>query len=290
MSLPVIMHINYCEQGQSMDEVCQKAAAWGFDGIEFRRIWAFQEEEPESYLDRLAKAFNKAGLKEAVFGYDYPDALTDETTDCDAVIEKASQFYKLATERFNIKVCNAFSGILLSQDEADTYSDYHRNGSFAATEKQWKMAAEGYKKLGKVAEGMGFRFAFETHMCYLHDLPASAKRLADMSESPAVGVNLDYGNTVYFKAEIPDIEEAIKIIGNKLFYLHLKNSIGTESGVRVPTSLADGEINHRKYLKALKQAGYNGFICIEAPRSGDREWFAQQDIKYIRALMKDVGL
>lgn len=290
MSLPVIMHINYCEQGQGMDEVCQKAAAWGFDGVEFRRIWAGQEEEPESYLDRLAKAFNKAGLKEVVFGYDFREAFTDENTDRDAVIKRISKFYKLASERFKLGVCNAFSGILLNPDKDVGYSDYHRNGSFAATEKQWEMAADSYAILGKMAENLGFRFAFETHMCYIHDLPASAKRLADMSGSPAVGVNLDYGNTVYFKAEIPDVEDAIKTIGNKLFYLHLKNSIGSESGARIPTALGEGEINHRRYLKALKQAGYTGPICIEAPRSGDREWYAQQDIVYIRSLLKDIGL
>jgi sugar phosphate isomerase/epimerase len=39
----------------------------------------------------------------------------------------------------------------------------------------------------------------------------------------------------------------------------------------------------------LKEAGYDGPICIEAPRSGDREWFAQADIAYLKALLKDLA-
>lgn len=290
MSLPVIMHINYCEQGQSMEDVCQKAVAWGFDGVEFRRIWAGMEEEPEKYLDRLAKAVNNAGLKQAIFGYDFSEAFTDEATNREAVIERISNFYRLAAERFKLTVCNAFTGILQSPDKSVSYSDYHKNGSVVATEQQWKLAADSYKVLGSFAEKLGFRFAFETHMCYLHDLPASAKKLVDMIGSPAVGVNLDYGNTVYFKQEIPSVGEAIKTIGKSLFYLHLKNSIGMQDNERFPTALGEGEINHRIYLKHLKEAGYAGPICIEAPRSGDREWYAQQDIVYIKALMKDIGL
>ena len=37
MKLPLIMHINCCEQGQTIDDACRKCAELGFDGIEFRR-------------------------------------------------------------------------------------------------------------------------------------------------------------------------------------------------------------------------------------------------------------
>ena len=38
MEWPIIMHVNYCEQGQTIEEICEKAVKWGFDGVEFRRI------------------------------------------------------------------------------------------------------------------------------------------------------------------------------------------------------------------------------------------------------------
>ena len=56
-------------------------------------------------------------------------------------------------------------------------------------EDQWKWATE-FKELGKLANELGFRFAFETHMNYIHDTPAAAKKLADLIDEPSVGVNL----------------------------------------------------------------------------------------------------
>lgn len=294
MALPVIMHINYCEQGQSMEDVCYKAAAWGFDGVEFRGKRAGVEENSEQYLDMLEKAVRRAGLKHVIFGYDTTQAFTDEDCNREAMLEEVSDFYKLASERFKLSVNNAFSGVLLNKDKSVSYCDYDKNGSGTATPQQWKWAADSYKVLGKLAENLGFRFAFETHMCYLHDLPASARKLADMIDNPAVGINLDYGNTVYFKGEIPSVEEAVRITGNKLFYVHLKNSVGCGGGAggpgRIPVGLGDGEINNRIFLRKLKESGYAGPLCIEGPRPGDREWYAQQDIIYLKALIRDIGL
>ena len=58
---------------------------------------------------------------------------------------------------------------------------------------------------------------------------------------------------------------------------------------RVATGLGEGEINHREYVQLLLQHGYTGPICIEAPRSGDREWYAQQDLAYIKTVLADCG-
>ena len=56
MSVPIIMHINYFEQGQSLDETCRKAVALGFDGIEFRQKRDGIDEGFEEYLDEVAEA------------------------------------------------------------------------------------------------------------------------------------------------------------------------------------------------------------------------------------------
>lgn len=45
MTMPVIMHVNYCEQGQTLEEICRKAVGWGFDGVEFRRKRSDGQEE-----------------------------------------------------------------------------------------------------------------------------------------------------------------------------------------------------------------------------------------------------
>lgn len=287
MSWQIIMHVNYCEQGQSIEEICKKAVDWGFDGVEFRRKRSRVDETVESYLDSIAEGVRKSGLKTVVFGSPGPNLVCSDLSDREAEVEQMVQFFKLATQRFKLSVCNTMTGPLLNQDKNIPYSEYEKHGSFIAIEEQWKWAAKGFKLLGKMAEELGFKFAFETHMCYIHDLPTTAKKLVDMIGSPAVGINLDYGNSVYFKDK-PTLKEAIQQSGDTLYYVHLKNSVGLRDGSRLPTGLGEGEINHREYLRFLKDAGYKGPICIEAPRSGDREWYAKQDIKYIKSVIDDL--
>ncbi|MEG2857681.1 MAG: TIM barrel protein, partial [Clostridia bacterium] len=101
-------------------------------------------------------------------------------------------------------------------------------------------------------------------------------------------VNMDYGNTIYFH-NVPSPADTVKLYGDKLFYMHLKNSVGM-GGERHPVALWDGEINHRTYMQAVLASGFKGPIGIEAPRGGDREWFARQDLDYFKALADEIGM
>ncbi len=290
MNNPIVMHVNYCEQGQTVDEICRKAVAWGFDGVEFRRVsTVLKYESQEKYLDDLAAGSKKHGLKYVLFGYPTADLMQSDASKREKEVEEAIVFFKSALKRFPLSVVNAFSGSLIAKDVP--YVDYQKHGSFIATEAQWKQAVEGYKVLGRFAEENKFRFAFETHMGYLHDTPQAAKKLVDMIGSPGVGVNLDYGNAVYFDSKnILPLSDTIKHVGKTLYYTHLKNSMavpGTENK-RMPTALSQGEINHREYIAALKVSGYKGPIGIEAPRGGDREWYAIEDLHYIKSVIADI--
>jgi sugar phosphate isomerase/epimerase len=287
MALPVIMHVNYCEQGQSIDEICKKAVDWGFEGVEFRRKRAGASEVPEAYLDQIAKGVSRSGLKTVIFGSPGPNLAVADDRARESEIEAVVNFYRLAAERFKLSVCNTFAGNMMNPAAGVSYFECEKHGSFVASEDQWQYAADGFTILGRLAAELGFRFAFETHMCYIHDLPAPAKKLVDRINHPAVGVNLDYGNAVYFKNP-PGLKETIGMLGERLYYVHLKNSVGASDGGRMPSGLGEGEINHRAYLKLLKEAGYDGPVCIEAPRAGDREWFAQADIAYLKSLMRDL--
>jgi sugar phosphate isomerase/epimerase len=108
---------------------------------------------------------------------------------------------------------------------------------------------------------------------------------------PSIGVCLDYGNIVDFPQH-PSVEECLESLKGMLHYVHLKNSSPVRGGAggRVPTGLADGEINTRQLLRHLATIGYAGPLCLEAPRPGDREHFAQADIAYLKRLLADLGM
>ena len=283
MKNSIIMHVNYCEQGQSLDEVCQKAVDWGFDGVEFRS--KSSSMETKSYLDTLAKAVERAGLQVVIFGsLGWPNLMANDAAVREKETEAYAQFLRTAAERFQLSVCNTSSGPLLDPDQP--YSDYEKHGSGMATEDHWTWAIEGFQVLGDVAELLGFRLAFETHMGYLHDLAVPAKTLVDRIDKPSVGVNLDYGNIIR-GANPVSLEESFAVVQDRLYYVHLKNSISLTSGGFMSTGLADGEINNRQFVKLLLAMGYDGPICIEAPRPGDREWYARQDLAYLKSVISD---
>ncbi|HEY3297787.1 MAG TPA: sugar phosphate isomerase/epimerase family protein [Armatimonadota bacterium] len=286
MPQPIIMHINYCEQGQTIAEVCKKAVDWGFDGVEFRRKRYDIEQDEVSYLDELAKGVEASGLRDVLFGYPTANLMTSDKATRESEVEGAIKFFRMAADRFKLTVVNAFTGELRNPDKSVTYEEgtYEKHGSYAATDDHYQWAAEGFKVLGDVAQELGFKFAFELHMGYLHDNPVSAKKLCDMVDRPAVGANLDFGNVVYY-GEHPTLEESINLLSPKLYYVHLKNSVPSYNKTRIATALSEGEINHREYLRLLDKANFQGSICIEDPRSGDREWFAQQDLAYIKSLL-----
>jgi len=287
MAPPIIMHVNYCEQGQTIDEMCCKAVNWGYDGIEFRRASRYFDYTPEEYVDNIAAAANRYGLKYVLFGGPGADLTSPDASVRAAEVAKAEAFFRMAAQRVKLTVCNTVTGSLSNPDRSIPYTQYDLHGSAIATAEIWDWAAAGFRRLGAVAQELGFRFAFETHMNYLHDLPAAAKKLVDMIDIPAVGINLDYGNTVYFKNP-PPVTDVIAEMGAQIYYVHLKNSIPGPDR-RIATALGEGGINHREYLKALRSAGYTGPICLEAPRPGDREWYAQEDITYIKSVLTDIG-
>ena len=287
MAHPIIMHVNYCEQGQTIPEMCEKAVRWGFDGIEFRRKRSSVDETPEQYVDAIAKSAKETGLKHVLFGGPGIDLMSDDAAARKAQVEEGLAFYRLAAERLNLTVCNIMSGSLRNPDRSIPNAEQHLHGSGVATEDHYAWAAEGFRELGALAQELGIKLAFETHGGYLHDLPEPTRKLLEMIDSPAVGANLDYGNMAYFPGG-PSLGEAIEMLGDRILMLHLKNSIpvGNE---RIRIGLGDGVINNREFLLLMKARGFEGPICIEAPRPGDREWFAQQDLAYARSVLEDIG-
>lgn len=292
-----IMHINFGEIDfnsygkRSIDDICRMAAEIGFDGVEFRGAPP-QELEALSYkeyVNQIGEAKKKYGLSEILFGagaWCKTACVSPDKAERDACILEAIENTKYAQEVCGSTLFNAFGGWITSNDPEVPRTEYEKHGSAVATEDDWKYTVDAYQRIGAELVKMGARYAFETHMNYIHDLPAMAKKLVDLIDCPNVGINMDYGNTFFFP-EKPTVAETIDLYGDKLFYTHLKNYTKLANGV-LPGYLSDGDINHRLYLEKLSEVGYTGPIGIEAPRSGDRVWFAKQDYNYVTSLMKDI--
>lgn len=285
MNNPLIMHVNCVEQGQSILEMCQCAVRWGFAGIEFRRKRGQVTETPEEYLETIARAVDQTHLPYVLFGGPGPDLMQADAGKRRQAVDECIHFYRAAARLFRLTVCNTMTGPIKRPDAG--YLEFDKNGSACATPEQWDQAVEGFKSLGDLATELGFRFAFETHNCYLHDLPQPTRTLVERIGKPSVGINLDHGNIVLHPQAV-SLAEAIKVCGPHLYEVHLKNMYMLSTplpGNYIACPLADGIINHRAYLRHLKALHYEGPICIETPREGDREWYARQDLAYWRTLL-----
>lgn len=287
-----IMHINYGELTynsygkKTIDQICRQAAETGYDGIEFR---GNPPKELESlsfkeYARQIADGKKKYGLLEILFGIGVSGCTSDDKDVRAKSIADAIEKAKIASELCGTTICNTFGSTIRSSVSTAPRTSYEFHGSAAATQQDWDLTVDAFGQIGKELEKIGVKFGFETHMNYIHDLPEASKKLVDLIDSPAVGINMDYGNTVHFPVR-PSVEETIDLYGNKLFYTHLKNSSAVPgSSLRMATSLSNGEINHRTYLAKLMEVGFDGPIGIEAPRGGDRVWFARQDLEYFKSV------
>ena len=281
MGWPLIMHVNFCEQGQTIEETCMKAVKWGYDGIEFRRRSDSSRANIEKYLNEIERAKKQSGLEHIVFGSPGPELMDPDKSVRESEVEKYLTFIELAAQRFDLRIMSIHSGGLVNPSKKiSASSEFQSHGSFIAQDYHWRRAAEGMKEICKLAEKKGIKLAFEIHMCYLHDTMESTMKLINLIGSDAIGVNLDYGNIRSLGLET-SIEEAVALAAGRLYYVHFKNSIWHDDGFRIKTCLGDGDINHREYISILRKHKYNGPICIESTKKGDREWYARQDIGYL---------
>lgn len=285
---PVILHCNYVEQGQSINRMCKLAARWGADGIEFRHRRGGVEETEDGYLDALKRAVDKHGLGNVLFGAPGPNLALADAGEREREVEGYIAFLRRVVDRFGVRYCNTFTGNVL--DPEYPYMEFDRHGSKRATDEQWEAAVSGFQAIGDVADELGLELGFETHNVYIHDLPGPAAELVNRIGRKRVGINLDYQN-ILIHPDAPGLEETLSLLHGKVRILHLKNChLVADRRYRhwIPARLGEGCINTRQILQWAFEWGFEGPVVIEAPWEGDREWFAREDLRYVRSVLEDI--
>ena len=278
----VIMHINYFERGYSLGTLFDKARFYGYDGVELRG--ARDGLSPAEYVAEVKQEMDRTGLSNVIMAC--PTNLNNpDPAERSAAVEKSAELLRLAAG-IGVRLFNTMAGPLLLKDVP--YTEFHRHGSGAATWEQWAWGVEGFQQLGAIASELGVKMAFETHNGYIHDLAKPTAEFLRRINSPAIGANLDMGNIV-LNSNGESVSDAVAALGDKIYYNHLKNVFKPSVGGYVICGLADGVIDNRIWMQALKDMGYEGPICLEAPRQGDRDFFAKDDIEYFRWLLDGIG-
>ena len=266
-----------------LNESIRLAGELGFDGVQ---IYATTGEFSPEALTAQRKAEIKELLKENrleisalcgdMGGYGFQIAKDNPER-----IQKTKRIIDLA-EEFGTSVVTTHIGVIPADKSDPRYS----------------VMLDAMRECGAYAAEKGITLAIETGP------EKAAVLLAFLKDTNGgVGVNLDPANFVMVTGQDP--VEAVEMLGDYIVHTHAKDGVMLKQtdpeiiydcfatgGIEalnvadyfLETPLGEGNVDFPKYIKALKNAGYNGYLTIER-ETGENPI---PDIKKARDMVKSI--
>ncbi len=192
-------------------------------------------------------------------------------------IEKSKRIIDLAKE-LDTNVVTTHIGVVPEDKTLDRY----------------KVMQEACFELSRYADSIGAHFAIETGP----ETSAVLKEFLDSLGSTGVGVNLDPANLVMVTGDDP--AGAVYNLRRYIVHTHAKDGkqiffkdpeiiyglkkdviITEDSFLEVP--LGEGQVNWEKYLAALDDIGYKGFLTIEREVGDDPEKDIRKAVEFLKS-------
>ena len=168
-------------------------------------------------------------------------------------------------------------------------------GKYIMNEEEWKLLADGLNKLGKIAKDKGMTLTFHHHMGTVVQTEEEIDKFMELTDPELVFLLFDSGH-LSFAGINP--ENVLKKYVNRVKHVHLKD-IRKEmveksraerwsflKGVRegVFTVPGDGDVDFAPIFSILEEAGYEGWVVVEAeqdPAKANPLEYAIKARKYI---------
>jgi len=298
------------------ETVCQKAKAFGYDGLELA-CWGdhFEvDKADDAYCKNKREILARYGLTVyAISNHLVGQAVIDRIDqrhksilpayvwgdgEPEGVRQRAAQEMirtAEAAKRFGVNIVNGFTGSpiwhLIYSFPAVTQAMIDEGYADFAT--RWIPILDHYQKLG-------IRFALEVHPTEIaFDIASTRRALEAVNHHPAFGFNFDPSHLGY---QGVDYVGFLYAFAEKIFHVHMKDvgwsKVPTEAGVfgghtEFGTrgrywdfrSLGHGDINFEEIIRALNRIGYNGPLSVEWEDGGmDREHGAKEACDFVRRI------
>ena len=145
---------------------------------------------------------------------------------------------------------------------------------------------EACAELGNYADSIGSSFAIETG-------PETAVVLREFLDSlgskKGMGVNLDPANLVMDMGDDP--VQAVYTLKDYIVHTHAKDGVHFETPVNgkpgKEMALGCGAVDFPRYLAALEDIGYRGFLTIEREAGENPAANITEAVKYLKKVMKE---
>lgn len=167
---------------------------------------------------------------------------------------------------------------------------------YSLNDAEWDLLCTGLNKLGKVAKDMGISLCFHHHMGTVVQTAAEIDRLMENTDPELFGLLFDSGHLAYCGE---DYLAVLKKYVGRVRHVHLKDirpeviaevkakDLSFLDGVRMGTFTVpgDGVIDFKPIFDVLADAGYAGYVLVEAeqdPAKADPLAYAIRARQYIR--------
>jgi protein FrlC len=245
LSLSSFVYFNY-----PLSEAIQRTAAAGFDGID---IWggrphAYRKDLSDREIATLRQSLQDEGLAVASFipaQFRYPSCLCSPN----GTIRQDSVSYI----RDSIEMAAALGAPVVSVCPGHTlYGQSIEDGV--------ERLSESLCAIAEFAAKYDMRVAVEPADKYETDLLptcAATLELVNKLEYANLGVLLDNGHA-HVVGE--SAEEAVRLLGGKLFHVHIDDNNGLRDQHLVP---GEGNFEFPSFMMALREVEYEGFLAVE---------------------------
>jgi len=278
----------------SMEKVIDKAAAFGYDGVELvgKRPHASPMDMTKDDRKRLKDYIAARNLElPCLAGYfDFSHDLTH------------GDMPKLQKELLWMRETLQLAADL-GAPYVRTYSgSYYEN---IAYKQQWDWCLQGLRESAKMAEDLGVTLALQNHSEITVHYQDVLQMIQEVG-SPNLKADID---CPFLQVCGAPIEEAVRKVGGLLVHSHMSDHYWRPMLQWVPPGhsgyyhvtrwsaalLGEGEVDYRTFVRALKSVGYQGYlsyeICGAIPGGGAEENLdaaARKALAFVRGLLAEL--
>ena len=249
-------------------ETCiDKAAAMGFDGIEFLLVQMASEEN--SYLQSLKKRAFHAGLD--IMGFSTHQGFVSPSEDerkenIDLTIHQIELAYQLGIPTMRINTgrwgtSENFDVLMANKGIEPALEGYTDEDGF-----EWVIDA--IEQCLPVAEKCGVVLGLENHWG-LGRTAAGVKRIVDAIDNPWLKVTLDTGNF------LENREEQLKMLAPYAFLIQAKTYFGGGKWYTL-------DIDYAKIGQMMREQNYKGYVSLEFEGNEDPDIAVPKSLELLR--------
>lgn len=260
---------------ESVDKSIERLAKFGYDGVDL--VGEPARYDPAMVCELLEKNNIRASSICAVFNTE-----RDFASPKPEIRENAVNY---------VKECVDFAKAVGAHSISVQASACMKTVSEAPAEQEWAWAVEGLRAAGEYALKNGINLTLEAWNRYeTHIINKCSQALAMVNEInlPNVGV---MGDTYHMNIEEANLGDALREVGDKLYYLHIADSNRAAPG--------RGHIDFREVARALRDINYDGWVSMELlPAAADPfggkvceefyDCYTEESINYLNKLFEEV--